>query len=395
MRIDSIGDFMKVYDYTRLNEETEAVLSSDSPANSDEFNSSYREWRNNENNPFTFKGKRSRKLHTYVDGVGLKEKTSAEHEKTALKNICILITSVMFAYELAENVLILPVILIMKALGVEISYSFHVSTVYGNQYAVLFVFLIESLLKLFLPAMMAWRVLKIPAKTCCPLRAGRPWASFSALSTACLGFVLMSGIRILMPANMFSSNNMNETYLISQNMTIGCKIIFLIFNLIAVPVLMELLFHGALFQALRQFGVSFAVIMTGLLNALVIRNPFSFGTVFITSVIAGYGIWQSGSILTGIFVHIEVRTLSYLLFWHMDTPSVMGIGTEYLFGAVVLAAGLLGSLLLSGSKKRLYTMKDYETFLPMKEKLKYTMLGSPLVAIWILFAILLLLEVFV
>lgn len=386
---------MKTFNYTRLNEETEVVLSSDSPSNSDDFNSSYREWRNNENNPFTFSGKRSRKMHTYIDGIGLKENTSVQHEKAALKNLCVLITIAMLVYGLAENVLILPVIGIMKAMGISISYSFHISTAYGNQYAVLFVFIAESLLKLLLPIFILKRTLKVPAKNCYPLKPVRIWASYAALSTSYLGFAVMSVIRILLPVSMFTSNNMNTTYNISQHMDIGCKIAFLILEIIVVPVLMEMLFHGAMFQALRQFGVTFAVIIAALLNAAVMRNPFSFGLVFITSVIAGYGTWQSGSLMTGIIVHINARVLSYLLFWNMDILSERGIGAEYVFYAIIISLGLLGWLILLGSKNKLLTMKDYGTFLSMKEKLKYTLFCSMLVLVWILYIILILLEVFI
>lgn len=386
---------MKTFDYTKLNDETEAAVSSDSPANSEEFNRTYREWRSNENNPFTFKGKRSRKLHTYVDGIGLQEKTAEKHERYALRNMCILLMGMIFACELAENVLILPVIVLLKTLGVDISYSFHDSTAYGNQYAVLSVFVIEGILKLLLPAFLAWRMLKMPVKAACPLKAGRPWATFSALSTSCLGFALMSFIRILLPSNIFYANNMNMTYNISQYMNTGCKTLFILFEVIAVPVMFELLFHGAVFQAMRQFGVSFAVFITALMNTAVMHNPFSAGLVFITSVIAGYGVWQSGSIVTGILVHIKARFLSYLLFWSMDLPSVSGISAEFIFEAIVLAVGLLGCLLLSGSKNSLYTMKDYETFIPIKEKVRYSLIESPLIAVWILYIVLVCVEVFV
>lgn len=386
---------MKALNYTRLNDETEAALSSDSPANSEEFNSLYREWRGNEKNPFTFRGKRSQKRHTYVDGMGLLENTAEKREWYALKNICMLLTGVMFAYALAENVLILPVIAIMKTFGIDIGYSFHENTAYGNHYAVLFVFIIEAIMKLMLPTFLAWRALKLPVKAACPLKPGRPWALFSALSTSCLGFVLASVIRIVLPTDIFSANNMNMVYKIAQNMEPVCKTVFVLFELIAVPVMMEFLFHGAVFQSARQFGVSFAVILTALMNTAVMHNPFSAALVFVTSAIAGYGVWQSGSIITGILVHIKVRSLSYILFWSMNMPSVNGINAEFIMIAIVLAVGLLGSLLLSGSKKRIYTMKDYETFIPIKKKIKYIFIDSSFVAVWILYIVLILVEVFV
>lgn len=385
---------MKRFSYSKLSEEDEAVLSSDSPVKDDEYNKGYREWRLSENNPFVFSGNRFRKLHTYVDGIGLCESTSEKREKTALKNMCVLITIIAVMYALAENVFILPVIMLMKLFGIEISYSFHENMAYGNQYAVLLVFIIEGILKLLLPVLIARKALKMPAKTAYPVRMGSKWAFFAAVSSVLIGFAIMSFLRVYLPTNIFTANNTALIYKLSLNMDVGCAVIFLIFELIVLPVLMELLFHGALFQALRQFGVSFAVLVTAVLSAAVMHNPFSAGTVLITSIIAGYGIWQSGSVFTGIIVHIIGRAMSFALYSSKDLPDINGIPAEIIFMLLVFAAGLLGWLLLSGFGSKVLSMKDYGTFLSMRTKLKILFTG-PVVAVLILYAILVCIEIFV
>lgn len=385
---------MKKFSYSKLSEEADAALSSDSPVKDDEYNKSYREWRLSENNPFVFSGNRFRKLHTYVDGIGLCENTSEKREKAALKNMCALIMIIAVIYALAENVLILPVIMLLKVFGIEISYSFHENMAYGNQHAVLLVFIIEGIMKLLLPVFIARKMLKMPAKTAYPVRMGSKWACFAAVSSVFIGFVIMSLLRLYLPTNIFTANNVSLAYKLSLNMDAGCSVIFLIFELIVLPMLMELLFHGALFQAMRQFGVSFAVLVTAFLSAAVMHNPFSAGTVLITSIIAGYGIWQSGSVLTGIIVHIIGRTLSFTLYWSMDLPDINGIPAEIIFLLLVLAAGLLGWLMLSGFGRKVLSMKDYGTFLSMKTKLKILFTG-PVVVVLILYVILVFIEIFV
>lgn len=385
---------MKRFSYSKLSEEDEAVLSSDSPVKDDEYNKGYREWRLSENNPFVFSGNRFRKLHTYVDGIGLCENTSEKREKTALKNMCVLITIIAVMYALAENVFILPVIMLMKLFGIEISYSFHENMAYGNQYAVLLVFIIEGILKLLLPVLIARKALKMPAKTAYPVRMGSKWAFFAAVSSVLIGFAIMSFLRVYLPTNIFTANNAALIYKLSLKMDVGCAAAFLIFEMIVPPVLMELLFHGALFQALRQFGVSFAVLVTAVLSAAVMHNPFSAGTVLITSVIAGYGIWQSGSVVTGIIVHIIGRVMSFALYCSKDLPDINGIPAEIIFMLLVFAAGLLGWLLLSGFGSKVLSMKDYGTFLSMRTKLKILFTG-PVVAVLILYAILVCIEIFV
>lgn len=383
------------YKYKKLSEETESAHTSDSPVKSAEYNRAYREWRSKEGNQFVFAGKRSRNLHTYVDGVGLYKEMSEKQERSALKNVCIIITAVVFIYAIAENVLIIPGILLLKGLGMDISYSFHESLAFGNQYAVLIAFIFEGLMKFVLPLLFVRKVLKMPLKVAYPLKIGNSWAFFAAVTAALIGFAITTLIRIYLPLNIFTVNDINMTYKISFSMSTGCKTAFLIFELLLVPIMKELLYHGALFQAVRQFGVSFAVIMMAVIVTAEMHNPFSALMIFTTIIIAGYGIWQSGSIITGIVVHIVVRALSFMIFWWKDFPDISGMPAELMFTFIVLAIGLTSCLILSFSKNKLLVMKDYETFISIKGKIRYSALETPLLMVWVLCGILMLIEIFV
>ncbi len=387
---------MKRFNYERLKKDTDAAESSYSLMQSDEYNRIYRKWRCRDENKFSFTGKRSSSYHMYVDGIGVHEETAENQERSALKNMCCIITGVAFLYALAENVFVVPVILILRALGIEINYSFHESMAYGNQYALLFTFIFEGLMKFFVPLIIVNRFLKIPVKVEYPLKVKNRWALFAAVSTALVAMAVIMFLRICLPSNILTANGIDITYKISASMDTGCMLLFLAFELIAVPVLMELLFHGALFQGMRQFGVTFAVIMMALINSVIRHNPFSLGVVFVTSIIAGYGCWQSGSVITGIAVHILCRGLNFFLYWFEDQPDFLGkIPAEMMFVICVFAIGIICWILLLLSKDKLLTMKDYGTFLTLREKFKYSLFETPLVAVWILYAILVCIEVFV
>lgn len=390
------NDFLKRFNYERLNRDTDAAVSSDSLMKDDEYNQSYRKWRRCEGNVFTFTGKRSSKYHTYVDGVGLYEETAEKQERSALRNLCFLLTSIAFLYALAENVFVLPLILILKAFGIEISYSFHESTAYGNQYALLCVFIFEGLMKFLVPLIITRRILKMPVKLAYPVKIENWWAVFAAIGTALIAVSVIMFFRIQLPSNILMLNSMNNTYSLSIWMNRGCRIVFLVFELIIVPILIELLFHGALFQGMRQFGVTFAVFMIALINSTIRHNPLALGVVFFTVIISGYGVWQSGSVITGIVVHIICRGLNFLLYWFNGQPDYIdGIPIEILFILIVFALGLVICLALSFSKNKLLTMKDYGTFLTMRTKLKYSLFETPLIAVWILYAILVCVEIFI
>lgn len=386
---------MKKINYKKLSEETESAHTSDSPVKSAEYNRAYREWRSEERNPFVFAGKRSRNLHTYVDGVGTHKEMSENQERSALKSVCRIITAAVFIYAIAENVLIIPVILLLKGLGMDIGYSFHESSACGDQYAVLIAFVFEGLMKFVFPLLFMRKILKMPFKVAYPFKIGNSWAVFAAITAALIGFALTTLIRIYLPLNIFTVNDINMTYKISFSMNTGCKTAFLIFELLLVPIMKELLYHGALFQALRQFGVSFAVIMMAVIVTAEMHNPFSALIIFTTIVIAGYGIWQSGSIITGIIVHIVVRSLSFMTFWWKDFPDISGIPAELIATLLIFIIGLISCFILSFSKNKMLVMKDYETFISVKGKIRYSALETSLLMVWVLCGILMLIEVFV
>ena len=387
---------MKRFNYEGLKRDTDAADSSEWSLQSDEYNKGYREWRRREGNPFSFTGKRSSKCHTYIDGVGTREEIAEEQERSALRNACFVLTFIAFSYAFAENVFVLPVILILKLFGVEISYSFHESTAYGNQYALLFVFIFEGLMKFLLPLIITRRFIKMPSEIACPVKVKNWWTVFASISVALVSVSAIMFLRIYMPSNVFTTNSINTTYKLSMGMDTGCMIAFLVFELIAVPIMIELLFHGALFQVMRQFGVTFAVVMIALINSSIRHNPFSLGVVFVTMLISGYGVWQSGSVITGIIVHILCRGLNFFLYWFKGQPDLInGLPSEMMFIIIVFAIGALSCFLLMLSKNKKLTMKDYGTFLAMKTKFKYSAFETTLVAVWILYVILVCIEVFI
>lgn len=386
---------MKNISYTNLNEEIEVEYASDSPIKSVEYNNLYRKWRCSENNPFVFSGKRSSKLYTYVDGVGMYNEKSEKQEKSALKNICKLITLVVYIYALAENVFILPFILILKCFGVEISYSFHDSAVYGDQYAVAATFIFEGLMKFLVPLLFIRRILKMPSKVAYPLKVENKWSLFTAISMLLAVLSIMMFIRIYLPTNIFIVNDVNTIYNISLGMDNSCAAVLLVFELLAVPIMKELIFHGAIFQAMRQSGVSFAVFILAIVATVEMHNPFSAGINFVIFLISGYCVWNSGSVIGGIIVHIIGRILSFSMFYWKEQAPVNGIPLEFVFIFFIFLIGVAGSFILIVCKGKTLKMKDYGTFMPIKEKFKYSLFKTSLLMVWVLFGMLMIIEILV
>lgn len=384
---------MKKKDSVLLTENKEIEDVSRFPAQTEEYNELYRQWRCREDNLFAFSGKLRQSTYTYVDGIGLQSSGGAKREETALKNLCLLVAAVMIIYALAENVLVLPVMFILKIAHVEISYSFNEKIAYGNQYAVLGFTVFESLLKLLLPAAIMRLKLKMPARAACPMEVRRKWYVAAAVFLLCAAFSAVSIPRLFFPAGAFTADNIGMSYQVTSYMSGWCRTAYIIFELAAVPVLMEFLFHGAIFQSMRQFGTVFAIIFTAVLNTAMMHSPESFAAILVTSIISGWGVWKSGSLLTGFIVHSEARIMGYVMFLCSDLPDIGVLPAELLCMLIMLGTGIAGFMVMQliGRKKIIITTND--TFLSVKAKAQIAAWNSPMIVVWIICLLLLIIEI--
>ncbi len=384
---------MKNYILTDQPDDIDAVDFAVCPALSEEGSSALKVWRRRPNNPFAFSGKRNQQLHTYVDGIGLTENSVEAGETSALKNLCFLVTGCALLYALIENVLIVPLMLLFNGLDIEISYSFHESIAYGNQYAVLTVKAIIGLLKLILPLIVLHKKLKMPKSAAIPTRITNVRAVVEAMCLACAGFCAVGLLRCFIPMEIFSVENIGATLRVIDYMDTFCTVCVLVMEFLIIPVLMELIFHGALFRAMTQFGPGFAILFIAILNTLIMHNPSGFHMIFITSFAAGYGVWKSGSVLTGILIQAKLRLLNFILTRCEDMPDFYGIPVTLICVALVLVEAMLGMLLLKVSRMNREPFRDYRSFIHIKEKTKTAIWGSAMLAVWVLCAIMMIIEI--
>ncbi len=385
---------MSKFDIVHLSDEVDAADAACSPVQTEAYNQLYNEWRYRDGNLFSFRGKLNQNLHTYEDGMGVQENAPAKRERRALWNTCLLITGVVLIYALVENVLVLPLMLLFKAFGVEVSYSFNDSIAYGNQYAVLCVLLFESLLKHLLPILLVHKQVKMPKEAAYPLKIQDKCQMGMAMGAMFTGFFITSFLRQFFPMEIFNASNIGMTYEVISYMDVWCSTLYVVFELVITSILAEILFHGMLFQTLRQFGAGFAIVVIAALNTTMMHDPISFATVFVTSIAAGYGVWMSGSLLTGIMVHMGSRCLNFILFQSEKFPNLGLLSGTMCFIFAVLLVGILCQGLLHLFFPQKHVMQDYRTFLPMKEKVKTVAYSGPMLVSWGLCFILMLIEIF-
>ncbi len=385
---------MKLYDAIQLTDELDAADAANAPVQSEEYNRIYREWRCRTGNRYSFSGKLKQNMYTYVDGMGMQDNSAKRREYLALSNTIMLMLGVVLIFALVENVLVMPLLFLFKMMGVEVSYSFNDSIAYGNQYAVLCVLLFESILKYLLPMLLVHFQVKMPLPAAYPMKVRDTWYLGTTMSALCVGFFCTSFLSLFFPMEIFNVQNIGMTYEVISYMDGWCRMVYLLVELVGVPILAELLFHGMLFQTLRQFGVSYAIVVIAFMNTTMMHDPVSFATIFMTSIVAGYGVWQSGSVLTGILVHMVSHVMGFVFSQSDLLPSVGIMMSHVWFIFLVLGIGLMGCWTLHYFGGHKWTLHDYATFIPVKEKAKIIIYSSPMLAAWFLCFLLMMVEIF-
>jgi membrane protease YdiL (CAAX protease family) len=237
-------------------------------------------------------------------------------------------------------------------------------------------------MKYLIPLCIVWSQVKMPAKVAMPMPIRSGWAAWAALGTFFIGFFAVSIFQLFVPMDIFMDHTIGDNFKVMDYMDTGCQTALLVVYLLISPILAEILLHGALFQVLRQFGAGFASLVVALLSAALSHDPVFFPTVFIISLVAGYGTWQSGSILTAIVVRICGKVVFYLMLQSGGFPSFGSLSGQVWFSLAVLLTGLVIGAFLLLFRKRRRTLRDRHTFLPTKTKAKMAALSTPMLVAW-------------
>lgn len=289
------------------------------PCQSEGYRSAYQKWRRNEKNTYAFRCTRNPKESTFSERKAVAEETPASIEQGVLSRLGYLIGGVLVLYLVLENVLDKVIVFIMNALGMQVEVLFWGSDLYGDETTVfLAVFLINTL-KYGIPALLLMLFLRLPIRVSLPMRMTH-WQEL--LYGAALTMLLSAGVGMFLVS---SSNDLDKYKLIynAVEMEDNRMYIYMIFTIFVLPVLMEFLLHGALFQVLRQFGDTFAILTLTVLAAFLMHNVHDALRVAVMTLTFSCFVIRTGSFWTAVLLHIVHEIYMFVLFY------VETFGQEY------------------------------------------------------------------
>lgn len=333
----NVIDVIEEFDYSTQNEK---------------YNKCFREWRKRKNNRYSFNFKKDQRERVYVDGRGFIEKSCKNAEIKTLTNIFHTLGYASLMWILFEDVISKLLIYLLEFLGMNIHTSFITKTISGGCREVASVVILTNTLKIILPTIYLNMKFNTPKKIACMSSMNNPSALIGSISAA---FIL--SVVITLPSAFSTKTREVISFFGSATTELSIWdqsefIIFTIFDMLVIPILTQLLFCGAAFAVLRQFGDVFAMFITSLSMAVLTQDFRNMPAVFIIALIGCCGMITSGSIFTPIAVNIIFKMYqTTIVLIETDSSENMPI-IRNLFMAGLVVIGTLGLIYF-----RLYTKK--------------------------------------
>ncbi len=283
------------------------------PYQTERYQAAYREWRRKKNNRYAFRFTRNTKESTFSENQAVVSQTPAQAEQAVLNRMGSLIGCALILFLLVENLFDKISVLVLERMGIRIEFVYAGnSRFFGDEQVVFQLTAFINLLKYLVPAMVLWIALKIPAKVGTPLKILYPKKILSG--TALIMFLSVGMGMFCVP----KSAELEKYRVISDASGVDAEklVYYVLFMVLIIPFGAELLLHGCMFQALRQFGDSFAIGTVTVLSALMTHNLQDGIRIGLITLTISYFVIRSGSFVTAVFLRIVheiyMFTLSYI-----------------------------------------------------------------------------------
>ena len=154
------------------------------------------------------------------------------------------------------------------------------------------------------------------------------------------------------------------------------------FFAIIVPIIQEILFRGVILQTFRQFGDTFAILITAFVNGLCYYDITYLPFVVCCSAVLGLFTIRTGSVVTAISMsicaHITNFVLSYIVIYDLPYAKI----AEVIVCAAIVGASLVMYSRLTSFGDWTFNIQHDNSFMTMKKRVK-SFIATNSIAVWI------------
>ncbi len=308
----------------------------------DEYNEKFRSWRKRRDNTYAFKFEKNERESIYVDGRGFIDNSLEYTEKKVLANIFFTLGIASLMWIVFDDLVSKIIVSLLGFAGLNVHTNFSTAIIYGGCHEVALTLVILGILKPVIPMLYLHFKFKVPFRAEVMGKMNNTSALVGAISLAFLVCVATS-----VPSAYSTESKEMVAFFASSGADVALWnqfefISYTVFDVIISPIIVQLLFCGASFTVLRQFGDPFAMLMTSFTAALLTQDFHLMPTVFLITLVGCYGMLASGSIFTAVSVNIMYRMYDMTLtLIETDSSDNMPL-IRNLFMAAVVVLGSVG-----------------------------------------------------
>lgn len=259
--------------------------------------------------------------------------------------------------------------------------------IYGNQvlassHVIMLVNVLSSAICLFVPFLLFVLLCRVPLNIAFPLH--RFSASlcipcvFVALAVSVIGVTSSNLISAML--SMLNLQPHTDLYMPTQPVAM---VLFGIQLCVITPIIEEFVFRGMIFQSMRRFGDSFALVLSAILFALFHGNLVQAPNAFLMGLVIGYFVLYSGSLWVGVIIHAvnNAMSLALDLLCAVLPEEYQSLFLLSVF-ALYLVAGIAALLVLVRKYPNMFMFIRSTTF--STERIKYRVAFSSLTMVFAL-----------
>lgn len=349
----------------------------------DAYNDKFKKWRQKKDNPYAFSFEANTNEKVYVDGKGFIDRSAEDAENEVLSRIFYVIGIGALMFIVFENFLGKLGIAAFELLGFNIHNNFFSSSIYGDRVEIVTAVILISTLKIAVPLLFIRSRFKLPVRV---EFMGGMKNSLALLGAISITLIICTAASL---PNAYSSES-KEIYDYFRSIDADVSVwdqseflIYTVFDVIIMSLLTEMLFRGAMFGVLRQFGDLFAIMITSVTTAVLTQDLRAIPVVFLISLTASYGMLTSGAMFTAVAVSVVYKMYNLAILVLETDPTEKMPLTRNIFMIITLIAGIIGFVIFwfGSVRRKKCRLAHYSSELPLWRRAVHSVKTFPYSAV--------------
>lgn len=354
------------------------------------YNKAYTKWRSDIKNTYAYQYVQDTREHSYVAGEGFVQNKAGAAENIALRKCLGLMGIIMLTMLVFDSVNFF----LAKTLNSHYTRNMVMFSDKENNvkediplwFAAAFAAI--STAKYLIAILMVKLITKIPVKVSMPHTKNKTLMICNSVIVMLMVMVIgrIASFLISTFLGLFKIDTVYAFMMNSDDHRI--KIISVCLNCIILPILCEVFFRGFVLQLFRQFGDTFAILVSSILCGFAFYDVAYIGYAICCSVILGLFTIRTGSIVTPILMHIFSTLCNYMLSNVALLNTVISRIVEISVCALIILLALIVYNRLANSESWSFNIQGDPSEISFSKKVML-LISTNTVALWLVCSIIL------